>query len=301
MTPRLDGIDTSRYQSFTGANLPPLTFAIHKATEGRAYRDKTMPGFLGTYRAEPQIEHTGTYHWLRSDSPIEAQAENYLTCMATVGGFQPGEFAMIDWERTEGIPDPAPEMVERFRLLVAAEIGEHRVAVYSAPWVSGFKAWRAAHPEVAFVLANYRTNRLLPFNGWAESARWDATAWQWTGKGSTPGIYGHCDQNHVWKPEWFAALNPEEDTMRLALIEITGPSTAVFLAKEDRGLIYEMEWSGPGSEPAVQARLGLARGAGVPVRKLGIGDLRLATLIGPVPTGDPGHEWTGGEFFRVVS
>lgn len=113
---------------------------------------------------------------------------------------------------------------------------------------------------------------------------------------------GTLDPNTCLRPVRFWHPTPEEDDgMRTVLIEITGPSTAVFLAKEDRGLIYEMEWSGPGSSDLVQARLGLARGAGVPTRQLGVSDLRLATLIGPVPTGDPGHEWTGAEFFRVVA
>jgi len=116
---------------------------------------------------------------------------------------------------------------------------------------------------------------------------------------------GQLDPNVCLRPvRFWSTTDPDpetEDTMRLVLIEIDGPPTAVFLAKEDRGLIYEMEWSGPGSDPDVQARLGLARGAGVPTRRLGVNDLRLSTLVGPVPTGDPGHNWTGDEFFRVVA
>jgi len=47
--------------------------------------------------------------------------------------------------------------------------------------------------------------------------------------------------------------------------------------------------------------LGLARMNGMATRRLGVNDLRLSTLVGPVPTGDPGHNWTGDEFFRVVA
>lgn len=297
MTPNLDGIDTSRYQRFSGAALPSLTFAIHKATEGIRYRDATYPTFIATYRAAPQIRHVGAYHWLRSDSSAVAQAVHFLA----TARLRAGEFAVIDWESTPGIPDPTPEQVEQFRGVLNEELGAHRVMVYSAPWVRGFPEWRKAHPDVALCLANYRTNRLLPHNGWAESARWGATVWQWTGKGSTPGIVGYCDQNHVWRPEWFAALNGKESEMRYALVEVSGRSTAVFIAKEQDGLLLEMEWSGPGTDDAVQARLGFLRSIGTPVRSLGVSDLRLCTLYGPVPTGDPGHNWTGAEFFRVVS
>lgn len=89
--------------------------------------------------------------------------------------------------------------------------------------------------------------------------------------------------------------------MRYVLVEIDDPSTAVFIAKEWEGLLLEMEWSGPGSDPEVQARLAFLRRAGAESRRLGVSDLRLSTLIGPVPSGDRGYEWTGAEFFRVVS
>lgn len=232
--PNLDGIDTSRYQEFDGNPLPALTFALHKATEGDGYRDKTMPAFIARYRASRQIRHVGFYHWLRSDSSIDEQAAHFIATVRSVGGLLDGEFAMCDWERTKGIPDPAPFAVERWCWLVGEAFGHHRVAVYSAPWVDGFTAWRQRNPGVAFFLANYRTSQLLPGNGWSVSRKWDATAWQWSGSGRCPGISGDCDLNHVWRPEWFAALNtttpaPEDDDMGI-LYKVNDGDTAEFVA-----------------------------------------------------------------------
>lgn len=235
-TPQLDGIDTSHYQGLTGTPLPPLTFAMHKASEGARGRDETLPQFLGRYRASSQVAHVGAYHWLRSDSPVDAQAENFLAAVGTAGGLQPGEFAVCDWERTKGLADPTPQAVERWCGLVGAEIGRHRVAVYSAPWVTGFATWWARNRAAALFLANYRTNRLLPWNGWSESARWAATAWQWSSTGRVPGIAGNCDMNHVWRPSWFAALNHsgrppviEEDDMA-TIIKVDDGDSALFAA-----------------------------------------------------------------------
>lgn len=211
-TPRLDGIDTSHWQGISGTQ-PPLTFALHKASEGGGYKDPTLSKFIAHYRAQPHIQRVGFYHWLRSDSSIESQYTNFVTAVEAVG-FRKGDFVMIDWERsskkvngvTIPIPDPSVEMVEKFTALLRNRFGSNVVAVYSAPWVTGFSSWRTRNPSVPLVLANYRTSKLLPNNGWTQSRRWNATAWQWTGKGNTPGISGHCDQNMVLDFTWFKNL-----------------------------------------------------------------------------------------------
>lgn len=214
-TPRLDGIDTSHYQRLDMVRpLPKLKFAMHKVSEGGRYRDPTLFDFTTRYRNDPSVEHVGFYHWLRSDWTVEAQVENFLGALqAKVGGVLSGEFVVIDWERTYktvggkqvALPDPTPTMVETFRTQVAGFLGgdKNRVAVYSAPWVTGFRTWRASNPNTPLFLANYRTNKLLPFNGWAESERWNATAWQWTSSGQVPGIVGRCDLNQARDYGWF--------------------------------------------------------------------------------------------------
>lgn len=220
-TPRLDGIDTSHWQRITGRQ-PPLRFAIHKVSEGAKYQDPTFGQFVAHYRAQPHIANTGGYHWLRSDASVSSQVGNFLDGLRDHGGLRPGEFAMCDWERTyvntterqgaimrkirKAIPDPTPEDVELWCHLVGGELGHEAVAVYSAPWVTGFARWRSRNPHRALFLANYRTSKLLPYNGWSESVRWNATAWQYSSDGPVQGIGGRCDMNFVWQPEWFAAL-----------------------------------------------------------------------------------------------
>jgi hypothetical protein len=206
--PRLDGIDTSHWQTLTGAPLPNLVFAMHKASEGRSYHDPTMPKFTAYYRASASVKHVGFYHFLRSDSSAAEQAKNFIDAVQGVGGLKPGEFWVCDWERDNLGGFASVATVVEFCRLVSAVFGKTKGAVYSAPWVTGFKEWRFNNPHTALFLANYRTSPLLPNNGWAVSAQTGAVAWQYTGKGKTPGIAGNCDQNMVMQPAWFAALTP---------------------------------------------------------------------------------------------
>jgi hypothetical protein len=66
------------------------------------------------------------------------------------------------------------------------------------------------------------------------------------------------------------------------------------------GVATILEWSGSGDDDKAVARMEHHRAAGAhefPVTLAGLAD---CTLLGPVPTGDMDHEWTGGEFFRVI-
>ena len=241
-TPNTDGIDTSHYQSLTTTDLPRLTFAMHKATEGASYKDPTLGKFISRYRSSA-VKHVGFYHFLRAGDP-DGQAANFISTVKNVG-FDPGDFWVVDWERAGDGKSASPVEVDRFRRKVGAVFGESCGAVYSAPWVSGFAQWRKANPKVAFFLANYRTSKLLPFNGWSKSARWDATAWQWTSKGRVTGIAGRVDLNHVFKPAWFSKLTPTPLTAPHAVIRLTDPpTTSVYVEALSRCLVAYGWYSG---------------------------------------------------------
>lgn len=71
------GIDISNHQEGLAVDRVKdegYTFVIAKATEGGGFRDKSYPGF------RDRAIHSGllfaAYHFLRSDSPMEAQAQN---------------------------------------------------------------------------------------------------------------------------------------------------------------------------------------------------------------------------------
>ena len=210
-TPNTDGIDTARYQILNGKPLPPLTFAMHKVSEGRSYGDGTLQKFATVYRNSPQIKHVGFYHFLRSDVPAGDQVLNFINKFEKVCGYLlPGEFIVCDWERDSAGGTAKLSELEAWCNAVAGWLtskgyadAHNRIAVYSAPWVPGFTTWRQRNPKKALFLANYRTNRLLPFNGWSESKRWDATVWQWTSSGLVSGISNRVDVNQVNNWSWF--------------------------------------------------------------------------------------------------
>ena len=118
-----------------------------------------------------------------------------------------------------------------------------------------------------------------------------------------PGL-GALDPNDVlrdidaWLPDVHA--DEQEKDMEYVLIDVED-SHCVLIGKRDRnGLILEAEWTGPGGDPKVQARLSFLRGAGVETVSFPISSLAYVTLIGPLPYGDPGRDWHEGLFFRVV-
>lgn len=214
-TPNTDGIDTSRHQTLSiTSKFPPLTFAMHKVSEGRSWGDPELREFATMYRNSPQIKHVGFYHYMRSDTPAGDQALNFINKFEKVCGYLlPGEFIVLDWERDSAGGIAKVSEVEAWCTVIGEWLkakgykdAHNRIGVYSAPWVTGFSTWRKRNPTKALFLANYRTNRLLPFNGWSESAKWNASVWQWTSSGVVGGIANRVDVNHVFNWSWFRWL-----------------------------------------------------------------------------------------------
>ena len=83
--------------------------------------------------------------------------------------------------------------------------------------------------------------------------------------------------------------------MRNAIFKPTD-SAAQFIGIADKnGNAIYLTWVDKQRADAWQA-------AGIEVfDKLSLGGFTNCVLLGPLPTGDALHEWTGAEFFRVVS
>lgn len=257
--PRIDGIDTSGYQTIVG-DQPPLLFAIAKATEGQRTVDRKFFASVEHYQAQPHIETVGGYGWLRPDSPARKQAEHFLTTVAKCR--HPLDFAVCDWERTSGQDRfPSCEEAEEWCSIVGARLP---TLMYSAPWVPDFVRWRGRNPFFPLILANYSLSANNPRNGWMESVRWDATAWQWSSSQMVPGFTGRVDTNMAHKPEWFHALIPADpppappipkedpDIMKIARIRtpdnkawyadeqfIVGARSVTYVNLDDRKVLIE--------------------------------------------------------------
>ena len=206
-TPTLTGIDTSHYQAFNGAPLPALTFAVHKASQGASYKDPTLPAFIARYRGT--VAHPGFYHYIEPPTigSAGAQVDNLAAAIDNVGGLHDGEFVLLDWERGSNGVIPDLNTVAAITLLCIARWGDQRLMMYTNRRMTepAFSKWRAQFPTVAICLANTRTSRLMPNNGWAECAALGATVWQY-GSGPVQGFTGTVDWDMVLKPAWFDAL-----------------------------------------------------------------------------------------------
>lgn len=198
--------DTSHWQTLTGQRLTPATFALHKASQGRSYKDPTLAKFLTAYRAAG-FKWVGAYHYITTTAPVPDQFANYCAAI-TAPGVPAVDFHVIDWERDEAKSIATVEDVEAFCWLLAGKFGGQRVAVYSSDWVTGFARWRSRNPGVALFYANYNTRNDVAYGGWQECARYDATVWQWTSTGTDPAFTGGIDLNAVLKPGWFDGFVP---------------------------------------------------------------------------------------------
>ena len=112
---------------------------------------------------------------------------------------------------------------------------------------------------------------------------------------------GRLDPNNVlreavaWHPKTVEVLG-----MEYVIVKVVGSNALFYTMRDKRGLLGALEWTGPGSNPDVQLRLKMMRGAGAPEVELAFEALKMFPLNGPLPYGDPGHEWTGDEFLRMV-
>lgn len=296
-----NGIDGARYQGFPDfdrvVSEGGVRWCAWKATQGRRYVDPTFA------RNRAAIEKAGIryrplYHWPTPGNRISDELAHFVS---TVGALDLGEAVMIDAEE-DGITEQ-----QIYALGDAFEQHYQRpVVVYSGRFVAGgtiinSDRVRALGPFVFAAYTTYARARAL-----AGPRGWDG--WQFLGGGGRcPGVNGPVDND--WIPDlgafdaacgYTATPQPEpENDMRYVLVTLTD-STAKFIATQDgRGRIFDLEWSGPGDDPKVQARLAFFQ----PEERveLNTGALYLATLHGPLPFGDTAHDWTGEEFFRVVS
>lgn len=205
-TPAGRNRDTSHWQTLTGKPLTPNLFDLHKASQGRSYKDPTLAKFTTAYRAAG-TKWVGAYLYLTTTATAQQQVDNYVAAISAAG-VATIDFVVVDWERDEKGAVPPVSMVEEVCGLLDARFGANRVAVYSSDWVTGFSAWRTRNPGRALFYANYNTSADKPTGGWQECARWDATVWQWTSTGTDPAFTGGIDLNHVLKPAWFDGLDP---------------------------------------------------------------------------------------------
>lgn len=190
--PTIEGIDVSGWQGAVDWNAVKRSgrqFAFAKATEGQTFVDKTfVTNRVGMAAAGLTLR--GFYHFARPDrNTAAAEAAHFLR---TVGPLSPGEVPVLDLEVAPSatVGDWAAEWLA----LVAKGTGRTPVLysyqsyLYSIPTarLTGYPLWVAAwgNNDGTLPTTPPKTDR------WS---RW--TFWQYTSKGTVPGVAGGVDAN----------------------------------------------------------------------------------------------------------
>lgn len=315
--PRIDAVDVYGGKKATGPQ-PPLIAGISKVTEA-IYPDTSWPAWAAHFRSQPQIDHLGGFHWLVTASrvSIEKQFEAFVKGWDSVGGMRPGEFAITDVERTTWngvvLPDPTPAEANEFLALSDGHFGPNRTLLYGNSGWSRFWEWRQANPWYPLWYANSNIDPADPKGGWQRSAALGAIAWQWGSPvAAVPGIVRASDGgptpidvNHIFHPEWFAALNSPEDDMPL-IIHFTDAQAVMVTGDDDRVPGLVAEWSGSGNDPKVIPWLASLVKLGAKEITGTVADLAVGVWFRERDGGavadiqDAKHKWTGSEFRGIL-
>jgi GH25 family lysozyme M1 (1,4-beta-N-acetylmuramidase) len=260
--PEIHGIDVSHWNPVSDeAAVPALPVMSMKATEGATFVSRKFRYFwdlFGAKRAQRPVAR-GAYHWIRSDTSIEAQVNNLAYWVGTAGGLGPGDFIQLDWETTPNIPFVTLAQVEEW-IDRAEALWPGRIIVYASDWVPHFGEWRQRHPDYPLWYANYNTSTRSS-GGWVESEKYDAAIWQWSSTTLVPGFADGIDVNHVF--DWDVI----ERISRAGLPEASSPApvpTPAPVTEEDyEGMKIKVQ------EPGVDVWF---EKVGVDVRRVGSGD-----------------------------
>ncbi len=189
----LAGVDVSSYQhtvDWASVAASGVRFAYAKATEGTAYQDPTFPANWSAMPAHGIAR--GAYHFFRPGISGTAQADYYLSYVGSLAGSLP---PMLDWEVTDGVSaSTAAANAQAFVSEIHSRTGMPTV-IYTSPgfWSSPpgpYGSFGGNPLWVADWLYCSPANGCCP----ALPAGWSNWVfWQWSDKGSVPGISGAVD------------------------------------------------------------------------------------------------------------
>eukprot|EP00051_Salpingoeca_urceolata_P027099 m.480036 g.480036 ORF g.480036 m.480036 type:complete len:238 (-) comp21674_c0_seq1:203-916(-) len=184
------GPDVSHYQGTVDWNKVKgagASFAFVKATEGTSYTDTTFKRNWEGMRAAG-IARRGAYHFGHPGSSASAQASHFVS---TVGSMENSEVLVLDIETSDNQgPSEVAKWCGEFlsAVMKLSKLPASRVYVYTGEWFwdpkAGGSSVASAHP---LWVSGYTSSPPMP-KGWSS---W--TYWQYTDKGSVPGVDGGCD------------------------------------------------------------------------------------------------------------
>lgn len=92
---------------------------------------------------------------------------------------------------------------------------------------------------------------------------------------------------------------PVDSDMMITIYKLSD-ALAQFVAYTVNGVALQVEWSGDGNDPAVVERLSILKHFGAVEITVSVADIGRTTLIGPLPHGDPLHDWQSSDFLKHI-
>lgn len=185
------GVDVASYQGnpdWSAVAGSGIAFAFTKVSEDDDYTNPTFARNWSEIRAAGLAR--GAYHFARPDSATDAvaEADYFLSRLASVGGLADGDLLALDLEAGSGdLGQWALDWLQHIEQRVG-----FKPLVYTGAWFSGPHNL-AAYPALAdygLWLASYQGAMPTP------PAPWELVAfWQYSDKGAVPGIAGNVDLN----------------------------------------------------------------------------------------------------------
>ncbi|WGW11863.1 GH25 family lysozyme [Saxibacter everestensis] len=176
----LHGADVSHWQGAINWSKVDPDFIIFKATEGTSYTDPTYAANMAAARERDLL--VGMYHFAKGGNAVQ-EADHFLSR----AGHRAGELMALDWEIDHRDPDGwAAEWLRR----VAAKTGVVPL-IYMNTSTLKARSWTKVRRTGAGLWV------ARPGSSDPGTGPWPVRAlWQYSFKGSTPGIAGDVDLNY---------------------------------------------------------------------------------------------------------
>lgn len=302
-TSPINGIDVSHWQGAVDwktvrANAVGPGFAAWKVTEGLAsvdpYKDNNrVQSALAGFRWRMG------YHWLTPVDDAVAQANWFLAHFTSPAN---GEGVLLDAEQA-GI---TAVQVLAFCQRVEAVLGRP-VGVYTGIGVAGGTIWKSNT-----IFNGKRPRFLADYNPQAQvrvsAAPYGFDGWQGDGgaTGHIPGVVGGCDLDYIEHPSMFdracgiSTATPPIPIFKgvsdvaIALLSPSDDPARFFAVVSAQGAAISAQWTGPGDDPKVQARILAETQAGMTQLPCVRANLINCRIEGPVPPG-----WSKADFSNL--
>lgn len=199
-------IDISNHQSSIRIRDVPTDAVIVKATEGRGWRDRSMPGFVAQSRSADKP--LGFYHFVSQGNTPVQEADNLLAY--TDGHRRDNDVMVLDWEPIGS--NPGTRNVDWARRFLEHLTGRCPNPVWTYMNLSTANAsdWTPVTGRWPYLwLAHYPGNNKA--NGYRPAGSrgtlqgrnaWKLAAWQFTDGGRLSGFGGNLDLNELYIPWW---------------------------------------------------------------------------------------------------